>query len=516
MTASTIKLTAIEKSYPGVKSLDKVDFSVLPGEIHALLGENGAGKSTLTRVMGGATSPDAGTIDYLGKQVAWHSPRQARNAGIHVIHQELALFPELSVAENILMDHQPRGWSGLIDRRASVKRAEAVLARLGVNISARALAGDLTVADQQMVEIAKALVGDVRVIIFDEPTAVISGQEVDILFENMRRLRSEGVAIVYISHRLEEIFEIADRVTVLKDGRLVGTKSVAEMDRDGLIHMMVGRQFEDIYPPRPQSSAEQRVLLSVSHLASGKRVRDVSLELHEGEILGVAGMVGAGRTEFAQAVFGSARIDSGTIEVDGISLANRSPSASIQAGIGFLTEDRKAEGLFQQLSIASNIVAPALGQVTRGGIVDRNAETAIAKEQIRNFAIAASSPHLRVVNLSGGNQQKVLFSRWARIADKVLILDEPTRGVDVGAKVEIYRIIRSLADRGIGILLISSELPEVIGLSDRIVVMAEGRITGELRGAEMTEQRVMALATVSHLRARPAGLDAAHQKEVAQ
>jgi ribose transport system ATP-binding protein len=494
MTAPVIRLTGIEKSYPGVKSLDGVNFEVAPGEIHALLGENGAGKSTLTAVMGGAVKPNAGTIEYLGRIVAWRSPKEAQAAGIHVIHQELALFPELTVAENILLTDQPRGPLGLISPKARLKRVQAALDRLGVSISASARIGDLTLADQQMVEIAKALVGEPRLLVFDEPTAVIAGREVDLLFDNMRKMRSLGIGIVYISHRLDEIFEVADRVTILKDGKLVGTHPIGSLTRDSMINLMVGRRLEQVFPPRPAKSTEGPVVLAVDRLSAGDRVKDVSLSVREGEIVAIAGMVGSGRSEVAEAVFGARGIDLGAISIDGKTVPRSGPRQSIGRGVGFLTEDRKDKGLFLGLSVASNIVAPALGEITRNGLLDRSKESEIARRQIGGFSIAAPSPETRVGALSGGNQQKVLFSRWARVADRLLILDEPTRGVDVGAKVEIYRIIRSLADQGVAVLMISSELAEVVGLADRVVVMAQGRVTGELRGDEVSEESVMRLA----------------------
>jgi ribose transport system ATP-binding protein len=497
MTVPVIRLTGIEKIYPGVKSLDRVDFTVVPAEIHALLGENGAGKSTLTSVIGGAVKPDAGTIEYLGRPVAWRSPKEAQAAGIHVIHQELALFPELTVAENILLTQQPRGLLGLISPCARLRQAQEALQRLGVSISASARVGDLTLADQQMVEIAKALIGEPRLLVFDEPTAVIAGREVDLLFENMRRMRGEGIGIVYISHRLDEIFEIADRVTILKDGGLVATHPLNALTRDSMINLMIGRRLEQIYPPRPPASSHGSIVLSVERLCAGDRVKDVSLNVRAGEIVAIAGMVGSGRTEVAEAVFGVRGIDGGLIAVDGASTARR-PTSSIRRGVGFLTEDRKDKGLFLDLSVASNIVAPALGEITRGGFLDRAKETDIALRQIKGFSIAVPSPSTRVGALSGGNQQKVLFSRWARIADRLLLLDEPTRGVDVGAKVEIYRMIRALADQGIAVLMISSELAEVVGLADRVFVMAQGRVSGELTGDDVSEESVMRLAVTSH------------------
>jgi ribose transport system ATP-binding protein len=497
MSDAVVRLTAIEKYYPGVKPLDRVDFSVLPGEIHALLGENGAGKSTLTRVIGGATTPDSGAIEYLGKVVRWRSPKQARDAGIHVIHQELALFPELTVAENILVDNQPRGPLGLISAGARLKRAEEILKRLGVAIPARARVQDLALADQQMVEIAKALVGDVKLMILDEPTAVISGREVDLLFDNMRRLRRAGIGIVYISHRLEEIFEIADRVTILKDGRVVGVSSVKDLTRDSMINMMVGRRLEQIFPPRPATPCVAPIVLKVEKLRSGSRVKEISLNVRAGEIVGIAGMVGSGRTEIAQAIFGDRPIEAGEISIDAVPLRRHGPPRAIALGLGYLTESRKDEGLFLAMSITANIVAPMLGAVTKFGMLRRGAERAIAREQIAAFAVATPSPEAKVGNLSGGNQQKVLFSRWSRIANRLLILDEPTRGVDVGAKVEIYRLIRQLASNGVAVLMISSELPEVVGLSDRVVVIAQGRVAGELEGAAISEESIMSYAVAS-------------------
>lgn len=512
MPTPVIELNRIEKLYPGVKPLDRVDFTVEAGEIHALLGENGAGKSTLTRVIGGAVRPDSGTITYLGQTLSWSSPKAARTAGIHVIHQELALFPELSVAENILVDAQPRNRFGLISDRGRHARATEILARLGVNIPTRARIDELPLADQQMVEIAKALVGKVRLLILDEPTAVISGREVDLLFDNMRRLRAEGVAIVYISHRLEEIFEIADRVTILKDGQVVDTSPVSALSRDEMITKMVGRRLEQIYPPRRATPAEGPDILTIRNLNASPRLRNASLGVKAGEIVGVAGMVGSGRTEVAEAVFGIRDLDGGTIEFEGKPLSGHVPRDAIRKGLGFLTENRKDEGLFLGLPIAANIMAPDLGGVSGRGLIDRKAERKIAMQQIRDFLVATPAPEVKVGALSGGNQQKVLFSRWARIAHRLLILDEPTRGVDIGAKVEIYRIIRGLADSGIGVLLISSELPEVVGLCDRVVVMAQGHTIGEVEGEALSEQAIMHLA-VQSVEHRPGGVDGRMEME---
>lgn len=500
MAEPVIQLTQIEKVYPGVKPLDRVDFAVMPGEIHALLGENGAGKSTLTHVIGGSIRPNGGSIVYLGRSTEWQSPREAREAGIVVIHQELALFPELTVAENILGARQPRNRLGLISVAEREAKARAILAQLGVDIPVSARVENLPLADQQMVEIAKALTGKTKLLILDEPTAVISGHAVDLLFATMRRLRTEGLGIVYISHRLEEIFEIADRVTVLKDGKLVGTQPVKDLSREKMINMMVGRRLEQIYPPRRKLPDDAPVVLDVSHLASGPRVKNVSFKIRAGEIVGIAGMVGSGRTEVAEAIFGARPVEGGSITLDGKSMAAASPDAAIADGVGFLTEDRKGNGLFLGLSIAANVTAPALKDITRNGLLDLAREVEIARQQIKTFAVATPSHDVKVGYLSGGNQQKVLFSRWARVASRLLILDEPTRGVDIGAKVEIYRIIRELADTGVAVLMISSELPEVAGLSDRVVVMAQGRVTGEVIGDAISEESIMHLAVVSHSR----------------
>ena len=490
-----LQASGIIKQFPGVLSLDAVNFDVAAGEVHALVGENGAGKSTLIKVIAGAYQPDGGTITFDGAERHWANPQAARKAGIHVIYQELVLFPELTVAENIFIGEEPRNRFGLIDYRTMYRRAGEVLAELGVAIDLHTPVKHLSVADQQMVEIAKALVGETKLLILDEPTAVISGREADLLFERVRALRERGVAIVYISHRLEEIFSIADRVTVLKDGQRVGTWPIDGIDHDGLVTSMVGRELADIYPAKPARVDRTSPVLAVNNLTAGARVKGVSFSLFAGEILGVAGLVGAGRTELAHALFGSLPIDGGDMTIDGRVYKPSSPTDAIDHGIGFLTEDRKAEGLLMNLELAANISAPRLADVTRGLRLDFAAERKIANDEITKYAIAARSPRDAVFNLSGGNQQKILFSRWVRACHKILILDEPTRGVDVGAKVEIYRIMRGLAEQGIGVIMISSELPEIIGMCDRVIVMREGLFTGELDGADAEETRIMALAT---------------------
>jgi ABC-type sugar transport system ATPase subunit len=492
--SGVLKVSGISKSFPGVKSLQNVDFAVAAGEIHALVGENGAGKSTLIKIISGAYVPDEGGIELDGRAVAWPSPRDAQKAGIHVIYQELVLFPELTVAENVFINDQPLTRFGIVDYRSMERRADEALRRLGARIDVRRRVKELTVADQQMVEIARAMVGSVKVLILDEPTAVISGREVELLFDRLLALRRAGVAIIYISHRLEEIFRIADRVTVLKDGVRVATKAVSQVNRDQVISMMVGRALSDVFPRRRATAADAPILLRAEGIRVGTRVKDASLELRSGEVLGLAGLVGSGRTELAQAIFGGLPFDAGKVVIDGKAFTRTSPRNSIEAGIGLLTEDRKGEGLLMHLGVAANIVAPRLDDVARGPFIDRRAENRIGAEEIARFSIAARGPQTVVAGLSGGSQQKVLFSRWVRTCRRVLLLDEPTRGVDVGAKVEIYRIIRQLADESFAILMISSELLEIVGMCDRALVMCEGVITGELVGSAITEEAIMALA----------------------
>jgi ribose transport system ATP-binding protein len=491
--SNILSVTGISKSFPGVQSLKRVDFSAKGGEIHALVGENGAGKSTLTKIISGAYVQDEGEITLNGEKVFWSGPGDAQRAGIHVIYQELVLFPELTVAENVFITDQPLTRLGTIDYHAMARRADDVLRRLGAQIDVRQRVKNLSVADQQMVEIARAFIGSVKVLILDEPTAVIFGVEVDLLFERLLALRAAGVAIIYISHRLEEIFRIADQVTVLKDGVRIATRPVTEVDRDKLISMMVGRPLTDIFPPRRRDQRDAPIILRAVGMNVGSRVKSASFTLKRGEVLGLAGLVGSGRTELAQAIFGGLPFDSGEVEIDGKVFTKTSPRTSIAEGVGLLTEDRKGEGLLMQLSIAANIAAPRLRDILRGPFISPRIENGIAAK-IAKFSIAAPGPQTVVAGLSGGNQQKVLFSRWVRTCRRVLLLDEPTRGVDVGAKVEIYRIIRQLADEGYAILVISSELLEIVGICDRTLVMCEGAIAGELFGSAISEEAIMAMA----------------------
>ena len=490
-----LTLKGISKGFPGVRALSGVNLEVRPGEIHGLLGENGAGKSTLIKIIAGAYTSDEGEMTFADRPARWSSPREAKLHGVHVVYQEFALFPKLSVAENIFVGHERRNRLGMVDHARTRKEAAELLARLGVSLDPRTSVASLSIADQQMVEIARAMVHNVRLLVLDEPTAVIAGREVALLFDRLRRLRQSGVSVLFISHRLDEVFAICDRVTVLKDGRLVGTHDTNEVTRERLIAMMVGRALGDLFPPRPAAARTGPLVLRAEGIAVGDRVRDASIELRAGEIVALAGMVGAGRSELALGLFGAAPLAKGTIHIGGQSFTSMSPAKAIRLGMGLVTEDRKSQGLAMLLDVAANVTGPALAEVTRHGLVDRKIESAIATAEIERYRIACRGPEAPVATMSGGNQQKVIVARWARICRTVLILDEPTRGIDVGAKAEIYRIMRNLADAGVAILMISSELTEVIGMADRVIVMREGRVTGELTGGDVTEESIMHLAT---------------------
>jgi ribose transport system ATP-binding protein len=490
-----LTISDVSKAFPGVQALSKVQLDVRRGEIHALVGENGAGKSTLTKIIAGVYQPDEGQIQFDGEIVHWSGPSAAKAAGIHVIYQEFVLFPHMTVAENIFIGHERRNRFGLIDRRQARKDARDLLHRLGVEIDPDSLASELSVADQQMVEVAKALVHKIKLLILDEPTAVISGKEVRLLFQRLQSLKADGVAIIYISHRLEEIFEICDRVTVLKDGQFVRCHDTSDVDRDNLVALMVGRTMRELYPPKVDGDVSKPIVLEARNISVAGRVKQASISLREGEITTLSGMVGAGRSELALAIFGALAIESGEIAIAQKTFSQISPAIAIREGIGLLTEDRKGQGLAMLLDVAANITAADLGAVSWCGFLDGRKEDEIARSEIASYRIACRGPQTSVMTMSGGNQQKVLVARWARTCRKVLILDEPTRGVDVGAKAEIYRIMRDLANQGVAILMISSELSEVVGMADRVVVMREGVITGELSGPDIMEEKIMQFAT---------------------
>jgi ribose transport system ATP-binding protein len=491
-TMPALALRRIRKTYPGVVALDGVDLELLPGEVHVLLGENGAGKSTLMKIISGAVERDSGEIEVNGAAVEVSGPRHAQTLGIGIIYQEFNLIPHLSAGDNIFLGREPALAPGVIDQRKLMRDARQQLDDLGVAIDPRTLVSRLSVAQQQMVEVAKALSLNARVLIMDEPTSALTSQEIDELFGAIRRLRERGVAIVYISHRMDELFAIGDRVTVLRDGRHVGTRRIAETNMGELVRLMVGRDLKDQYPKQRATLGEE--VLRVERLRRDGELHDVSFSLRRGEVVGLAGLMGSGRTELARAVFGVDALDGGRIFVRGEEKKITSPRVAIDLGLGFLTEDRKQQGLVLVLSVQENVCLPSVGRWSRAGIVQGRRETEAAKKRIEELRIKTPSAHQRVVNLSGGNQQKVVLAKWLCTDADILVFDEPTRGIDVGAKVEIYQLINQLAARGAAILMISSELPEILGMSDRILVMHAGRISGEFAAAEATQEKLLAAA----------------------
>jgi ribose transport system ATP-binding protein len=489
-----LRIEGIRKTFPGVVALDSVDFDLRRGEVHVLLGENGAGKSTLIKMLSGAYTPDSGRITVGGEEVRVHGAQDAEKLGIATIYQEFNLVPDLTVAENIFLGRQPRRF-GLIDRKKMESDAEALLARVGVNVSPRARVRELGIARLQMVEIAKALSLDARVLIMDEPTAVLTSEEVEKLFAIVRALREDGVGIVFITHHLEEIAALGDRVTVIRDGRSVG-QVPASTPEDELVRLMVGRSIEQQYPrERPESAGG--ALLKVEGLTRDGVFHDVSFEVRAGEVVGIAGLVGAGRTEVVRAVFGADPYDKGSVEVAGARLPRHDVNAAMAAGVGLVPEDRKGQGLVLDQSVEENLGLVTMRSASHAGFVDlRGQHTAAARiaEQL-GVRMAGLGQHVRT--LSGGNQQKVVIGKWLLADIRVLILDEPTRGIDVGAKVEIYQLVNELTAAGHAVLMISSDLPEVLGMSDRVLVMAQGRLAGELSAEDATQDSVMALAVSS-------------------
>lgn len=482
----------LSKSYGGVRALSDVSFAIRPGEIHAVVGENGAGKSTLIKIIGGAVRPDAGDVRLGEMPLPLGDPLAIRRHGVSIVYQELTLVPELTVAENVFLGRE-RGRAWL--RRAEMDRnVQTLLDELGVRVEARARVRGLSMARQQMVEIARALRSDARVLILDEPSAALSAAEVERLFGVLRGLRDRGLGIVYISHRLEEIFALADRVTVLRDGRHVAEVPVAEADRAKVIRWMVGRDLSEEFPPRDVPAGD--VLLEVRHLSSPPRFEQVSFDVRAGEIVGLAGLVGAGRTSAALALVGALPAR-GDVRLDGRSFRPPSPADAIAAGLAYVTEDRKARGLFPLMTAGENITLSFLGSFARFGLLSGRREAVASAAAARDVDLRAARLGQPAATLSGGNQQKALVARFLLRPRRVLILDEPTRGVDVGARTEIYRLIDRLTASGVGIIMISSDLPELLGMSDRIVVMRQGRTVGTLSRGDATAERVMALATMA-------------------
>ncbi|WP_374486437.1 sugar ABC transporter ATP-binding protein [Zoogloea sp.] len=478
-----LEMRHISKTFPGVKALKDVQLSIRAGEIHSLMGENGAGKSTLMKILSGAYVPDAGAeIRVDGKAVSIEGPLSAKALGIAVIYQELSLCPNLSVAENIYLGRELRR-HGLVDRKAMQAACAGILRRLGASFGPATEVASLSIAERQLVEIARALHAEARILVMDEPTTPLSSRETDRLFALIRQLRADGLAIIYISHRMSEIYDLSDRVSVLRDGTYVGTLERAALSAESLVQMMVGRDLSGFYTKEHAAYDPGRVVLAARHIGDGKRVRDCSFDVHAGEVLGIAGLVGAGRTELARMVFGADQRSSGEIHIDGVPVDVRTPLDAIRAGLVYLTEDRKAQGLFLDMSVRDNINVCACSlDAHPGGLLDRARGKARAAAAIASLGIRVGDARRNVGALSGGNQQKVLLSRLLEIKPRVLILDEPTRGVDIGAKSEIYRIINELAQSGVAIVVISSELPEIVGTADRVLVMREGELVAELGG----------------------------------
>ncbi|HWW05934.1 sugar ABC transporter ATP-binding protein [Collimonas sp.] len=496
-----LEMRGISKTFSGLRVLKEVDLTVFAGEVHALMGENGAGKSTLMKVLSGAHQADAGgEIRIDGRRLASYGPGAAKEHGVAVIYQELSLCPNLSVAENIYLGRELRGRSWTVDRKAMEAGCVDVLNRLGADFKPQTKVSTLSIAERQLVEIARAIHAKARILVMDEPTTPLSSRETDRLFALIRQLRQEGLAIVYISHRMAEIYELSDRVSVLRDGKHVGMLAREELSAEALVKMMVGRDLSGFYKKEHAPYDPGNVVMRVRDMADGGRVRGCSFDLHAGEVLGIAGLVGAGRTELARLIFGADPRISGTLEVAGKAVtALRGPVDAIRAGVVYLTEDRKAQGLFLDMSVRDNInVCACVPDASYGGVLDRRRGAQRASAAIKSLAIRVASPNINVGALSGGNQQKVLLARLLEIKPHVLILDEPTRGVDIGAKSEIYRIINELAQAGIGVVVISSELPEIVGTSDRVLVMREGELVAELgghSGREISQENIIELAT---------------------
>lgn len=487
--STLLTLNHISKAFPGVQALSDVHFDMNAGEVHALLGENGAGKSTLIKIISGVHKPDSGEVRIDGRIIHLNNPREAQQMGVATIYQELSLYPELTVAENIFMGHAPRNRFRMIDWRAINARAREILDSLNItDMDVNRKVGTMTVGNRQRVEIAKALSLNARILIMDEPTAALSEADVQRLFDIVRLLRERGVGIIYISHRMEEVFLLADRVTVLRDGQYVGTKDVKDTSQDELISMMVGRTIDHLFPKLPTTIGDP--ILEVRNLVRKPLTRGITFQVRAGEIVGLAGLVGSGRSELAQVIFGITPAESGEIFVDGQPVKIRKPADAMNLGIAYVPEDRGTQGLIRQMRIRENVSLAMLRQLARGMFIRFGAERSLAQDTIRQLNIRAYSQDQIVNKLSGGNQQKVVVGKWLARKPRLLIMDEPTRGIDVGAKAEIHRLMSELAQQGLAVLMISSELPEVLGMSDRVLVMRAGKIVAEFTRAEATQEHI--------------------------
>lgn len=489
-----VEMKNIHKSFFNVQVLKGVDFDLVPGEIHALMGENGAGKSTLMKILTGIHKSNSGEILYKGEIVEYHSPKEAEKAGIAVIHQELNIIPYLTVAENMFLGKElKRQPFGILKTKEMNEKTKENLNRLGIDIDPQKEAGELSVGQQQMIEIARAIAAETEVLIMDEPTAALTDREIETLFTVINQLKREGVAIIYISHRMEEIFRMCDRITVLRDGQSIGTKITSETDFEEIVKMMVGRELGERFPERTAEIGEDRFV--VEDLSLEGIFNNISFNVRKGEILGVAGLMGAGRTEIMETIFGARKKKSGRIYMDGKELNIRKPHHAIEAGIGFITEDRKDEGLVLGLTVRENLAIPNLKKLSKSAVIQKQKEKQWTEEMIQKLRIKTSGPEQEVKSLSGGNQQKVVFGKWLGTEPKLLILDEPTRGVDVGAKKEIYSIMNELTEKGFSIIMVSSELPEILGMSDRVMVIHEGKLSAILDKKEASQEKIMEAAT---------------------
>lgn len=488
-----LSMKGISKSFPGVRALEEVDFDLFAGEVHGLVGENGAGKSTLMKILSGVYIQDKGEIALNGQPVVMSYPSDAQALGISPVHQELNLEPYLSAAENIFLGHQPRGRFGLIDYKKMYKEAQELLDNLGVEVPPKRQVAELAVAQRQMVSIAHAISSDARIVILDEPTAPLTERESEMLFAIVRRLKDNGIGVIFISHRLEEVFEIADRITVLRDGRLISTLPTEETNLSQVISMMIGQSVSDLFHKEIVPIGDP--ILHVRHLFRQGLLEDISFSLRKGEILGIFGLAGAGRTDLARILFGAERYDSGEIILDGIKIKAKTPNSAIRHGLGLVPEDRRQQGLVVQHSVKANITLPKLPDLTFLGIINPQSETKLAQEFSERLNVRTPTLNQQVMYLSGGNQQRVVIAKWLAMAPKVLVLDEPTKGIDIGAKASIHSLMCETAKGGVGIIMISSELPEVIAMSDRVLVMHRGKITGEFSREEATEEKLMRTAT---------------------
>jgi ribose transport system ATP-binding protein len=494
MSEYVVEMRGISKNFGGVHALRNVTFRSRGGEVHTVVGQNGAGKSTLMNILSGVYPPDSGEVFIDGQRVRFASPHEAQQAGISIIHQELNLLPDLSVAANVFMGRESRHRFGLLDSREQSRRAVEVLARLGLIIDPAERVGTLSIAQQQMVAIAKALSLNARVVIMDEPSATLGAAELARLFEVISALKEHGVAVIYISHRLGEVFQIADWVTIFRDGATVDSRPIGEIDRTSLVRLMIGSStFTEQFPPRAVTVGPEA--LRIEHLEADPVLHDISLTVHSGEIIGLAGLMGSGRTELAQAVFGVRPHESGSISMAGLPLHVRRPWSAISRGIGYLPESRKEEGLVMGLSLLQNGALASLEKRQRLGFIARGAENSVVSETVTSLNVTTPSLAQEVERLSGGNQQKVVIAKWLICGPRLIIFDEPTRGVDVASKVEIWRLMRELANGGTAILMISSEIPEIIGMSDRVLVMHKGRIAGELSAEQASEEAILTLAS---------------------